>query len=454
MFKKKNQIADIKALFKKEIGHTMDAVFQDLEIEGQKVLLVYLSSICDTEKIQSDLVKPFFEISQTDQFAQYLQSLNGVKEYAEFDQALKEVMRGSVLILFVHAAYTVNFKNYISQGVQDASVETTIQGPQTALSEDLGTNLNIIRHRYHQPSLTVEKNEIGSVSGLEMHLLYDAKKVDPEVLGNLREKIEEIKYSNEIIQSAGEFHRLLTPNKRSLFPVFMITERTDRIALNLSQGKIVLLMEGSPFALILPAVFYDFMSSMEDFYQPYWVGKFLHGLRYFGLLISLILPGLYVALASYNPEVFQIQLALGIAGSRSSVPYPTYLEVLFMLLMMELLTEASIRLPKTIGSTATTVGGLILGQAATEAGLVSNIMIILVSAVAISNFVIPINEMSFSMRIVKYLILFISTLTGMIGLIVGLMGLVVYLVSLDSFGHPYLRVFLGESKDGKQGAAK
>jgi hypothetical protein len=224
----------------------------------------------------------------------------------------------------------------------------------------------------------------------------------------------------------------------------MITERTDRIALNLAQGKMVILIEGSPFGLILPAVFFDFMSSMEDLYQPYWVSRFLITLRYLGLFISLLLPGLYVAITSYNPEVFQVQLALGIAGSRSSVPYPSYLEVLFMLIMMELLTEASIRLPKSIGSTATTVGGLILGQAATEAGLVSNIMIIIVSAVAISNFVIPINEMSFSMRVMKYIILLLAAMTGMIGLVIGLMGLLLFLVRLDSFGKPYLKMFFGE----------
>ena len=237
---------------------------------------------------------------------------------------------------------------------------------------------------------------------------------------------------------------MITRHKSFLFPTIVITERPDRIAYNLSKGKVIVMMEGTRFALILPSVFYDFMSSMDDLYLPSWIAKFLVLLRYLGLGTALLLPAMYVGITAYNPELFRVQLALSIAGSRMSVPYPAYIEVFFMLIMMELLTEASIRLPKAIGPTATTVGGLILGQAATEAGLVSNIMIIIVSAVAISNFVIPINEMGFAMRVTKYLLLIVSTFTGLIGVIFGLIGIIYYLVSLNSFGRPYLAFFNGE----------
>ncbi|MGD6855169.1 spore germination protein [Bacillus infantis] len=444
MFKGGNKREELLRFLKEKAGHASDTAVQELKGTNFSVYLFYIKSICDTDKIQEQLVMPFFQLQDEAGYKKYICSLSGISELEDRGQALKDLMRGSAILLFRDTFYILQLKKYISQGVKDATVETTIQGPQTALSEDLGTNLNIIRHRYHKTSLTVEENEIGSVSGLGLLLLYDKEKIEKDILHGIKDKIESIKASQKIVQSAGEIHRMLTPREKTLFPVFMITERTDRIALNLAQGKIVILIEGSPFGLILPAVFFDFMSSMEDLYQPYWVSRFLITLRYLGLLISLLLPGLYVAITSYNPEVFQVQLALGIAGSRSSVPYPSYLEVLFMLIMMELLTEASIRLPKSIGSTATTVGGLILGQAATEAGLVSNIMIIIVSAVAISNFVIPINEMSFSMRVMKYIILLLAAMTGMIGLVIGLMGLLLFLVRLDSFGKPYLKMFFGE----------
>ncbi|MDZ5470479.1 spore germination protein [Bacillus sp. 31A1R] len=436
----------IKKYFKSKLEDSLDVKYQELYFLGQNVELIYINSICDTDKIQELVVKPFFEIQDIRKFETYLKSLQSYQEFEDMEKALKEVLRGGLVLLTCKSVHILSLKNYVSEGVKKAEVETTIQGPQMALSDDLQQNINMIRHRYHQPSLIVEKEEVGSVSALELMIVYDKKKVDESILKNIKDKINEIKSSKEMVQSAGEFQRLLTPQERTLFPVHMITERVDRVALNISQGKVVLMIEGAPFSLVLPAVFYDFMSSMEDLYQPFWVGKFLVSLRYLGLFISLTLPGAYVAITAYNPEIFKVQLALGVAGSRASVPYPAFLEVIFMLVMMELLTEASIRLPKSIGSTATTVGGLILGQAATEAGLVSNIMIIIVSAVAISNFIIPINEMSFAMRVVKYIILVVSTLGGTIGLIVSLFALIAYLVSLDSFGQPYLRLFMNEAK--------
>ncbi|UII57106.1 spore germination protein [Cytobacillus spongiae] len=431
--------------FKEKLEGSIDCMFQELSLHGQRVDLIYLKSICDTDKVHQMLVKPFFEINEHRKFDSYVQSLDATKPFETNHAALSDVLRGSVVLVGPFHTYVIDLKKYINQGVKDANVETTIQGPQTALSEDIAINMNLIRHRYHQPSLKIENEQVGSVLNMEVILIYDSNKVQPEILQKIKEKIASIKNDNRIVQSPGEFHRLLTPKKRTLFPVYMISERTDRIALNLSEGKVVLLIEGSPFALILPAVFFDFMSSMEDFYQPYWVSKFLLSLRYIGLFISLVLPGFYIGITSYNPELFQVQLALGIAGSRAAVPYSSYLEVFFMLFMMELLTEASIRLPKSIGSTATTVGGLILGTAATEAGLVSNIMIIIVSAVAISNFVIPINEMSFAMRVMKYIIAVLATVTGLIGIVVGMLVLITYLIRLDSFGQPYLRLYFSEA---------
>lgn len=241
-----------------------------------------------------------------------------------------------------------------------------------------------------------------------------------------------------MFQSGEQLLDIIKKSNRALVPLMLVTERPDRIAVNLAAGKIILLVSGSPFAVILPTVMKDFMSSMADIYQTYWVGRFLQLLRYIGFTTSLVLPGLYVAVTSYNPELFRVQLALSIAGSRQGVPYPSFIEVLIMLFMMEMLTEASIRLPKAIGPTATTVGGLILGQAATEAGLVSNIMIIIVSSVAISNFVVPINAFSFTLRIMKYFVLAMGTIFGLVGVVIGFFMLVAYMVKLDSFGEPYL----------------
>ena len=427
---------------KNEFHGSPDLVNQRLEAHGKICELYYISSVCDTEKIHNDLYVPFFEEKEQVGYKDYLLSLSGIRKIGDGDNFVELLLRGSVLIFYNNFIFTFEVKKILNKAIPDTTIETTIQGPQTGLSEDLETNVNIIRHRYHQSSLTFEDMKVGNKSQMGIKIMYDAKEVDVDVLNELYQRLGEI--NKDVVQSVSQLSRLITRHKSFLFPTIIITERPDRIADNLSKGKVIVIMEGTRFALILPSVFYDFMSSMDDLYLPSWVAKFLVILRYLGLGTALLLPATYVGITAFNPELFRVQLALSIAGSRMSVPYPAYIEVLFMLIMMELLTEASIRLPKAIGPTATTVGGLILGQAATEAGLVSNIMIIIVSAVAISNFVIPINEMGFAMRVTKYLLLAAATLTGLIGVIVGLIGIIYYLVSLSSFGKPYLAFFNGE----------
>ncbi len=445
MFGKSNNVDQLKPLLEKNFKGSKDATFQNLDNGNYQLEMIYINSVIDTSKIHDMFVKPFFEVEKKEQYTKYLQSLGDYKEYKNERETIKDILHGSVVFLIDQTVHLIGLNHQENNSVLDANVETTIMGPQKGLSENINVNLNLIRHRYHVPSLTVENNYlVGDKSNIEVVLLYDSEQVDTKVLKKVKEQLNKVDRS--IVQSVGELHRALTSRKRRLFPTLMVTERPDRIAYNLSLGKVIVMMEGTPFVLITPAVFYDFMTSMEDFYQPYFVGKFLVLLRYIGLLISLFLPSFYVGIISYNPEILRIQLAFSIAGSRIPVPFPSYLEVIFMLIMMEMLVEASIRLPKTIGPTATTVGGLILGQATTEAGLVSNIMIIIVASVAISNFIIPINEMSFSMRVVKYFLLLFTTLFGLIGLVISTIGLIFYLVNLESHGYPYLKLFFSESK--------
>lgn len=314
------------------------------------------------------------------------------------------------------------------------------QGPVSSLTEDLEKNINIIRNRYQAETLRLKKSSVGTKSKTELAILYDEAVVNKEVLRKVEQKLAEINI--DVVQAGGQLAQLLSKQKFGIFPVLVTTERADRMVFNLSLGKVIILINGTPFGIIAPAVFYDFFSAMDDVYQLPAIGYTLLFLRYIALGISLLLPSIYVVITSFNTEIVRIQLALTIAGTRASVPYPSLLEVLFMLIMMELLTEASIRLPKTIGAAATTVGGLILGQAATEAGLVSTIMIIIVASVAIANFSIPINSMNFAIRIFKYVILFITSALGYIGLVFSIIGLVTYLASLRSFGSPYFTLFL------------
>ncbi|MCB5934965.1 MAG: spore germination protein [Caldibacillus thermoamylovorans] len=431
-------------LLAEKLEPSFDIINQKLQSDNITVHLLYLKTVVDNDQIQNYIIKPFFEMGSIQLFDSYIASLPQNNKIETNEKVLSQLSRGSVLVQIQEQNYLLDLKKITTNIVLETNIEPTIQGPELGLSEDIQTNLNIIRHRYHNVSLKIDTHQIGTSNNQTLAILYDQESVNDSVLKNLQEKVKNLNHS--VILSSSELQRLLNDKKWTFMPIMMITERTDRVIQNIAGGKVVLILDGTPNAIIAPSVFFDFMTSMDDKYLPFGISKFLKVLRYFGLFICLLLPGVYVAVTSYNPEILRSELAFSVAGSRVGVPFPSFIEVLFLLVFMELLTEASIRLPRAISGTATTVGGLILGTAATEAALTSNIMVIIVSAVAIATFAIPINEMSFAIRLIRYVLLFFGTIAGITGLILSFLAFVLYLTNLESFGEPYLKLFIQRKK--------
>nr|WP_255726869.1 spore germination protein [Sporosarcina sp. ACRSM] len=415
-----------------------DMIQTPLHMNGQYAFLFYLKSVVDGNTLQQTVIKPFFEMSSEESFTSYIQSLPNRIDMPNIDKLLILLSAGFVLIAIGNHIFLLDIRLVSNKEVQDTLMEPTVHGPQKGLSEDIEVTINLIRQRYHQPSLKVETILSDDESNRAIALLYDYDRVNPDMLKKVKEQLVEL--DTPLLQSAGDLQHFLNKGTFTLFPSTLITERPDRIVYNLNNGKVIIVIDGSPDVIIVPVIFFDFMSSMEDNYHVFSVTAFTILLRYTGLFVCILLPSLYVAVTSYNPDILRLELALTVAGGRIGVPYPSFIEVFFMLFFVELLTEASMRLPKAVNSTATTVGGLILGTAATEAALTSNIMVIVISAVAISTFVIPINEMSFSIRVIRLMLLVYSALFGMVGLLVGFIGLIMLLVSKESLGVPYLRI--------------
>lgn len=408
--------------------------------------LLYVKSLCDFKQLYQTVITPFFEIGNAEAFQRYLLSLPSCSSAKDLNDLIKRLLTGHIVICFNHSILVYEVQKIESAPVSEATVESIVQGPKDAFNDNIDITINLIRHRYQSPDLKVDSRFIGSKSRTRTVMLYDQSKVDNDVLGQLKDKLSRIE--TELLQSAGELVKSLTDARFNIFPTMIVTERPDRVVMNLCEGKIAVAVDGTPFVIILPSVFNDFFAAMDDKYQLPLTGVFLKAIRYIGLFLTFSLPAFYVAFTSYNPEILRVQLTLLIAGSRAGVPYPSFVEVLIMLIMMEFLVEASLRLPKAIGPTATTVGGLILGQAATEAGLVGSIMIILVSAVAISNFVIPVNMMNFSIRVIKYMFVLFATLFGLVGIVLGIVAFTMYLSNLRSFGKPYFKAFrIGNSSN-------
>lgn len=438
----RSQLAVINAL-KQEFEASKDLIVHSFEYYEQQICLIYLQDLCDGDKIKTDIMQPLMLCDKESKFLLHLLSLSTCEPILNKRYLGEYIIAGNVLIFMSNGIYSYNAIRTMNTQSEDASVETSVQGPQKAFSHDLGTNIAVIRKRYPSTKLNIEYQTVGTITKTRIAILYDVDYADQKVINELKSRLTRIKV--DVIQAVGQLENKLADKKIHLFPTMMITERPDRTVLNIAQGKVIIIMDGTPFSLSTPTVFFDFISSMDDIYHSFWIKKLLQTIRYVALFITLVLPAFYIAITSYNPEILRSQLTLTIAGSRAGVPYPSIFEVLFMMLAVEMLVEASIRLPRVIGPTATTVGGLILGQAAQQAQLVSSIMIIITAFVAISNFTIPISSMSFSIRCIRYPLILLATLFGMVGLVGGMIVLICYLANKRSFGTPFLEIRWGSS---------
>ena len=418
--------------------------FADLEDKmmtapSGKAGLLYIKSITDPQIINRSIIAPFYEMDDPAAYSDYLISYPGSKTVTAGKQAMDLMLGGYACVDVQGQLCFFDALKAETSSVGETKTESVTQGPSDALTENLAVNLNLIRRRYQSAELKMESMLIGNISRTKVAILYDDSRVNHQVLDELRERLNTLRV--DILQAAGELEKYISSDKVRIFPKTIVTERPDRVVFNLAEGKIAVMLDTTGFAILLPVIFNDFFVAMDDKIQLPFIGRFLKLLRVTGVAMTLWLPAMYVAFTSYNPEIVRVQIALLIAGSRATVPYPSFVEVVLMLMMMEFLTEASLRLPRAIGPTATTVGGLILGQAATAAGLVGNIMIILVSVVAISNFMIPLNMMSFSIRVLKYFFVIAAAMVGLVGVVVCLVGFTMYLCSQRSFGEPYFKMF-------------
>lgn len=325
-----------------------------------QINLLYIKSVTDAQTLSRHVIAPFYEMESISAYQDYIMTYPGTEEATTREKAIDLLLSGYVLLGIKDMIYFFDAMSTESSGVSETSAESISQGPSDALTEDIAINLNMIRRRYKSTNLKMETMVIGDVSKTKIAILYDDSRVDHNVLKELREKMGTLKV--DILQATGELEKFISSDKLRILPKSIITERPDRVVFNLSEGKVAIVLDTTGYAIVLPSIFNDFFTSMDDKIQFPIVGRFLKLLRIIGVCMTLWLPALYVTLTSYNPEIIRVQIALLIAGSRATVPYPSFVEVLLMLMMMEFLTEASLRLPKAIGPTATTVGGLSWGR--------------------------------------------------------------------------------------------
>lgn len=401
---------------------------------GNNFKLYYLNTVVDKDFITKDIKQIYF--NKSIDFNNYFKTmLSDVGKKEDVNSIGEELIQGKIVTIYENKFYLIKMASKIeTRGVSDIEREASFEGGAEGFTETIKINLNLITQYYHNPSLLVKKLMVGKKAHNNIAIVYDSAYIDNNLLSQIITELNEIDV--DIVQSLNGLQQLLW-KKQWLIPRILVTQRPDRVTDYIGKGKIIILLDGTPNAMVLPVSFHDFMKTVDDEYLLPIPALFLVVLRYLALVLSIIMPATYVAVVSYNPEVVRVQLAISIASSRLGVPYPSFIEVSIMLILMEFLIESSLRLPKTIGQAATTVGGLILGQAAIQAHLVSNIMIIIVSTVAISNFMIPAVALNLTVRVMKYIFLILVSFTGVYGIYLGLYSLCFYVTSIYTFNVPY-----------------
>lgn len=366
----------------------------------------------------------------------------------DFEFIIDEILAGNTLLLIdgFDKAFVLSTKNFPNRGVQTADTEVVVQGSKEAFTETFRINTVLIRRRIRDTNLKLKQIRIGTRSKTDIGIMYMEDIVRPELLTELNRRLNRINI--DAILDSGYIEQFIEDDYKSPFPQTQMTERPDKVASALLEGRIAIIVDNTPFVIIVPTILASFYQSAEDYYQRWEIMSFIRILRYVAGFLALCLPALYIAITVYHPAMIPMELILKMSEARKDVPIPAVLEILLMDLAFEVLKEAGIRLPSSIGSTLGIVGGIIIGQSAVEAGLVSPIVVIVIALTAICGFAIPSIALVSGYRLTKYFIILLSATLGFFGFWVAVLLCLIHLVTLKSFGIPYLYPFVSTKVDG------
>lgn len=372
-------------------------------------------------------------------------AIGEMTEVKTFQEIFDAVLLGDTILLMDgnDIALQASTKGFPSRGVSEAKTEVVVQGPKDAFTEIGATNIVLIRRRIRDTKLKVKRTKVGKRSKTDVAILYMEDIVRKEILQEVENRINQIDI--DVILDSGYIDQLLENKWLSPFPQLQMTERPDKASSALLEGRIVIVIDNTPFVVMVPATLNVFFQAAEDYYDRWEIMSFIRLIRYCAGFLAVALPGLYIALTVFHPSMIPTNLALKIAETRQNIPFPAVGEILIMELAFELLREAGIRLPSPVSSTIGIVGGIIIGQAAVEAGIVSPSVVIVSALTGICTFVIPNIALVSGLRLTKYIVLLFSSLLGLYGFWLALILMLIHMASLKSFHIPFLYPFCSAS---------
>ena len=436
------KIDELETLIKSKFENNSDEdlIFSSYEHQGQKIAVFGISYLIDTDQLESSLLTPLLNKQEpwTNQDLLSDIPLEGGAVTDSLQELLNKIIIGEVFIYIEEEKYIVSYP-LAQKEKRDLTVsenESVILGPAIGFTESLETNLNVLRQITPSSDLVIEKLVIGEKVPREVRIVYMKSVANREDVNTMRQRIQDIEVDE--VESTTSLKQFVEDSITNIFPQFYMTELPSRISYSIHQGKVGVLLENSPMTFIGPSTFFSFFEAMEDIYMRWAAGTALRILRVLAMAISFLITPTYVAIVTFQYELVPTELLVSLGESRANVPFPPIIEALLIETLIELLREAGARLPTKVGQTMGIVGGIVVGEAAVQAGLTSNILIIVVAMSALATFSTPNYLMGTSFRFIRFPMILLAGLHGVIGIMFGISFLMIHLLGLTSLGRPYL----------------
>lgn len=441
--------------FKAFLEDSSDAVFREFKLGSQGIpcALIYIDGLVNNAVINEYILKPLmYEITLLEKTMDEAVDKNNayefvkesavaigeIKEAATLDRSMLLVMSGEVALIVEgsNKILVLNARGWPARGVSQPDTEGTIRGPKDAFTETLRVNTALLRRKCKDPNMVIKTIQLGRRSKTDVSYIYIKGITNPELIKEVEKRLNQIDVDE--IMETGQIEQWIQDNYLSPFPQVQITERPDVTMSNIMEGRVAILVDHSPFALIVPSGLYQFIQSPEDYYDRWIIGSFLRTIRWAASLLAAFVPSLYIAVVTYHPGFLPTPLALAVAANRMQIPFPVFIEVFLMEITIELLRESGARLPKAIGQTIGIIGGIIIGDAAIRAGITSPSMVLLVAITAIASFIIPTYSAAIALRLIRFPLMILAATLGLYGVALGFILINIHLANLKSFGFDYM----------------
>ena len=414
---------------KKTFSSSTDLIVKNIK----DITVIFLESLCSSDKINEYVLKILSLSKNSNDLNNILVGPN-TKEVSSLEDITNLLLNGFTIII-QDKCYAVETKGDLVRSITEPTTEPDLHGPKDSFNESIQTNLGLIKRRIKSPDLINLDLNIGAYSKTKVSILYIKSIAEEELVKKVQQKLEAINIDG--ILDAGNIKQLIGQEDSEIFPTTQLTERPDKASLDLLEGKIIILVDGSPLVISLPSFLVDFINPSVDTYSKNININFIKVLRFLCLIITLFLPSFYIALISYNQSSIPLDLLINFAMQRSSVPIPSVIECLVILVLCAILRESDIRFPSSYGSSISIVGALVMGDAAVSAGIVSPIMIIVVAVTYITSMVFTDMEFINSFRHIRFLSLLLVAILGLFGFYMSIFITLIHLCSLESIGKPY-----------------